>query len=104
MKDYKLTSKKNKKGDEITLSMEGQLGIANIVEIKKQIQNKTKGAKKIKLEVSNVEEADLSFIQTFMAFKQKCENENTDLTVNMDINNDIQNLFNRAGFNNLLIN
>jgi anti-anti-sigma regulatory factor len=101
MKDYKLATKKNKKGDEVTITMEGQLGIANMVEIKKQLLTKTKGAKKIKLELTQVDDADLTLIQTFVAFKQKCENEKTELSVNMNIKEDILLLFNRAGFNNI---
>lgn len=97
MKDYIIKTSKNKESKALDIKIEGHLNVSNISEIQKEFNNTIKNSKKLSVEVSNVDDADITFVQMITAFKQKCKVLKIELDIDFKLNKDTIELFNRAG-------
>lgn len=100
MKEYEISATKNKKTKALDISMEGHLNVSNISGIQKKLDKIVKKNNSILLDISNVEDADLTFIQLLVGFRQNCQSSNIELKINLDLSPESLELFRRAGFSN----
>ncbi len=96
MKNYISKVKRNKKKNSVSIELEGQLNVANIAEIQKDLLKAVKDVKVINLTISKVDDADLALIQFLKSFEIKCFKNDLKLTIKLDLNQDINTLFERA--------
>ena len=102
MKEYQISSSKNKKTKVLDVELNGNLNVSNISAIKKELNSVVKNNKAILLSISDVEDADLTIVQLIVSFRQKCQTENIDLKTNFDLSEETKELFDRAGFTNII--
>ena len=102
MKEYQINSSKNKKTKTLDIDMQGLLNVSNISAIKKELYSVIKKNKTISLSISDVEDADLTMVQLIVSFRQKCQTENIDLKTTLDLSEETRDLFDRAGFVNII--
>ncbi|MDA3892018.1 MAG: STAS domain-containing protein [Salinivirgaceae bacterium] len=103
MNEYKITSTKNKETKALEISLQGHLNISNITEIQKKLNSAIKKSKKIYIELTKVDDADISIIQLLAVLKNNCNESNIEIDINFDLNIEISELFSRAGFANTII-
>lgn len=100
MKDITIDLKVNKKAKTAEIKMKGQLNISNISFVYDEL-SKTLSSKKITLSIDEVDDIDVSFIQTLESFKSKCKESNIELNLTSILNDDLTALLTRAGLQNL---
>lgn len=102
MKDYQLKTSKNKEKNGVDIAIEGHLNVSNIAAIQKDLNAAVKNSKYINLQITNVDDADITIIQLIVALKQKCKESNIDLSINFSLKNETSELLNKAGLTNLI--
>ena len=98
MKEYQIKLTNNKKTKAVGIELTGHLNVASIDGINTEINSAIKNSKKVDLRITNVDDADLSFIQLLVALRQHCGTSKVDFNIDLDINNETLELFKRAGF------
>jgi len=98
MKEYNINITEDKKNKLVKIELSGLLNIANIKEIKKEIDAVIKSNKSIELKIDNPEEADLSLMQLLIAIQKEQERIKTKIKINLELNKETLELFSRAGF------
>lgn len=101
MKEFQLTSSKDKSSGTTNVSLQGKLNVANIASIHSELQKNTKGSKKIAITLENVEDADVSTIQLLMAFQNTCSINKVEVNFLLNLSEDIEVLFKKSGFSNV---
>jgi len=101
MKEYQLHAKKNKKNKSLAIQLQGHLNVSNIAKLSNEITHELKDIKKVELNIFDVEDADLSFIQFIIAFRKKCSETDIDLTIDAALSPETTELIKRAGFTNI---
>ncbi len=102
MKEYKISSSKNKKTKALDIKMQGHLNVSNILGIQKELNSAIKKSKKVNLKISEVDDADLSLVQYLIGLRKKCHESNIEIKIDLAISNETLELFNRAGFANTI--
>ncbi|PKP10388.1 MAG: hypothetical protein CVU09_06985 [Bacteroidetes bacterium HGW-Bacteroidetes-4] len=102
MKEFTLTATKDKSAGTTNLTLQGKLNVSHMTELHKELQKATKGSKKIKITLSKVEDADVSTIQLLKAFENTCIANKIETEFQLNLPEDIENLFTKAGLSNLL--
>lgn len=104
MKEYQIDLSKNKKTKSVDIKLQGHLNVVNITKLQKDLNTAVKNQKQINLEISKVDDADMSLIQLLVAFRKHCQSTQVDLNISLELNNEISELFARAGFANTINN
>ena len=102
MNDYQIKITNNKKDKAVSIELTGLLNVSNISNIKTEISTAINKSKQVELNINNVEDVDLSLIQFLIALKQHSKSSKFKITINLNLNNESPELFNRAGFSNIL--
>ncbi len=102
MKEYLIQSSKNKGTGFLDIQLQGHLNISYISSIQKEIFGVLKNNKKINIEISKVDEADLSLIQLIVALRDHFSESKMDFKISYDLNPETVELLNRAGFANII--
>ncbi len=98
-KTYKLTVTKNKKNpDEGNISIEGDLTIRNIKEIKDTLVTSTKPYKSLSIRIKKVENLDITFVQLLIAIKKSFKT----VTINTEIPQHVQGIISKSGLKEFL--
>jgi ABC-type transporter Mla MlaB component len=100
MPDYKLTVNKDKQM--VNIALEGKLTVANMEPIHKELTKALKGFKQAEINISSVDDADVTLLQTLLAFHKKFKNQQASLKINLNLNGELNNLFARSGALKLL--
>ena len=98
MKEYQIIVSNDKKNNAVSLELKGYLNTTSILEIKKDISKAIKDAKIINIKVLDVDDADLSFIQLMYSLRQKADESKIEFGIELDINQEVLELFRRSGF------
>lgn len=101
MKEYKLSSSKDKSSGITNVSLEGNLNVAHVAAIHIDLQKALKGTKKIALTIENIEDADVSTIQLLKAFQNSCITNKVEVTYTFNLPEDIDTLLKKSGFSNI---
>ena len=88
MKEFQVSSTKDKKNNSVNLTMKGKLTISNMAQIEQEFKKAVK-------------EADLSILQLLKAFELTCKKKKIDVTINMNLNEDHASLFAKSGLNSI---
>lgn len=102
MKEFTLTAARDKSSGTTNLTLQGKLNVVHIIELQQELQKATKGSKKIKITLSKVEDADITAIQLLKAFENTCQANKIETTFQLNLPEDIETLFTKAGLSNLL--
>lgn len=102
MKEYTITTAKNKETKTFEITLEGHLNVANITGIKKELTDTIKNNKKVQIRLANTDDADVTIIQLLMALKKKYNEKNVSVDISFDLDYEISELFSRAGFANTI--
>ncbi len=102
MKDYQIKTSKNKETQALDIIMEGHLNVSNIYEIHKEFHKTVKNSKKINVEITNADDADITIIQLIEAFKQTCKIAEIEFNIKYTLSNETSELFDRAGLKNTI--
>jgi ABC-type transporter Mla MlaB component len=102
MRDYQIKTSKNKEINGIDIAIEGHLNVSNIVAIQKEINAALKNCKNLNLQITHVDDADITIVQLIVALKQKCKESNIDLSINFNLKNETSELLTKAGLTNLI--
>ena len=95
-------SKVKGKSDEMNLILKGDLTLMNAIKIKDFfISNLSKG-KNFDVQVSDVENIDLGFIQILQRFYWDAQQESSKITLSVSLAEDQKLLITRAGFGRLI--
>ncbi len=100
MSDYKLSVQKDKQS--ATILLEGRLTVANIEAVHKELTKNLKGIKTAEINVTNVDEADITLLQLLVAFHKKFIKQQLEFKINLSLNGELNNLFTRSGVLKLL--
>ena len=100
MREYQIKISNNKKTKTVSLALTGHLNVSNISGIKDEINTAIKNSKNVELEITDIDDADLSLIQLLVALRQQCNLSKVDFKINLDLNDETLELFKRAGFSN----
>jgi anti-anti-sigma factor len=84
------------------ISLEGELMVNNVTEIKEQIGEALAKCDSVQLRIHQVTSIDLSWIQLFHSIKRTCEETCKDMATEITLPSEIELLFLRTGFNSLL--
>jgi anti-anti-sigma regulatory factor len=101
MKEFQLTSSKDKSSGTTNVNLQGKLNVANISSIHSDLQKSIKGSKKIAVTLENVDDADVSTIQLLKAFQSTCTTNKVEVNFSLNLSEDIEVLFKKSGFLNL---
>ncbi|HAM98143.1 MAG TPA: hypothetical protein DCQ26_05995 [Marinilabiliales bacterium] len=101
MKEFQVSSTKDKKNNSVNLTMKGKLTISNMAQIEQEFKKAVKDCNKCVIVLSEVEEADLSILQLLKAFELTCKKKKIDVTINMNLNEDHASLFAKSGLNSI---
>jgi len=101
MKEFQVTATNDKKTNALNLTMQGKLNVSNMKQIEQEFKKAIKGYKKCSIVLSNVEEADLSIIQLLKAYEITCQKNKIEVTISLNLNEDITNLFAKSGLYNI---
>lgn len=93
---YKIKHKDLK--GELDITMSGQLTISNITKIVAEMKVLLKNASKVTINVKEVENMDLTFVQLLFAIKNSGRMENYKTNINMDLSEELTLLISNAGF------
>lgn len=102
-KTYKITFPGKKTGDKGIFVFEGELTIANIEQIKEEIGSSFRGFDKVSVKLKNVGSFDLTIIQYLNALKVTLEKENKDFDLDILLNEELRELYERSGFHKSLV-
>lgn len=102
MKDFQVKTSKNKEINGIDIAIEGHLNVSNIAAIQKELNAALKNNKGINLQINNVDDADITIVQLIVAFKQKCNDSNIDLSTHFNLNNETYELLIKAGLTHVI--
>ena len=103
MENYTIKTSKNKKDKTLDITISGHLNISNISLIKKELDSVLKKGDSFSIEITNIDDADLSLIQLILSLKKKFETTKKQLTLNINLGKEVYDLYKKAGFENLLI-
>ena len=101
MKEFQLNTTTDKSSGTTNVSLQGKLDIANIADIHSELLKILKGSKKIVFELKNFEEADVSTVQLLKAFKNTCTANKVEVNFSIELSEDTESLFSKAGFSNI---
>ncbi len=101
MKEYQVSSTKDKKNNSVNLTMKGKLTISNMAQIEQEFKKAVKDCSKCVIELSEVEEADLSIIQLLKAFELSCKKNNTEISIKVTLTDDLTSLFHKSGLQSI---
>ena len=90
----------DKKKKEAQILLKGNLTIDNIENIKSSILSAIITYKKIILKLNNVENIDISVLQLLYSLYNSQNELNTEISIELNLNNDLALLINNAGFEN----
>lgn len=102
MKNYTFKVKRDKKKELINIELGGQLNILSMPEIKKELTKSIQSFKHVKIQITQVEDTDITLMQLLKSFEVYCKKKEIVLAVEIDLNDDINTLFERAGLITLL--
>lgn len=98
-KNYKIISKKNEENpDKTSLVIQGDLVLANINNIKKDLEGIKNKNKDIHIKVTQVSSIDLSFIQVIESFKKSLSEDKVSVIVEYELNEENKNILKDNGF------
>ncbi|MFC2138453.1 STAS domain-containing protein [Bacteroidota bacterium] len=98
-KTFKLTVTKNRKNpSEGKISIEGDLTLKNIKEIKEKLLNSTKTYKSLNIQVKKVDNLDITFIQLLIAVKKSFKA----VSINTEIPEHAEGIINNSGLQEYL--
>lgn len=97
MENFTITDKLNKKDMSVNIQLNGQLNVSNISKIYKSLLKIVTEVKKINLNITTAEDADVTLIQLVKTLEIHCAENNIELTKTISLNNDLIQLFDRAG-------
>jgi len=103
MENYTIKPSKNKKDKTLDITISGHLNVSNISLIKKELDSVLKKGDSFSIEITNIDDADLSLIQLILSLKKKFETSKKQLTLNINPGKEMYELYKKAGFENLLI-
>lgn len=95
-------SKADGKTDEIELIAQGELTLANAKKIKDFFSSNLAKGKHFSVNVSNVDNIDLGFIQILQRFCWDAQQESSKVTLSVSLAEDHKLLLTRAGFGSLI--
>lgn len=98
MKEYQIKLSNDKKTKAVSLELSGRLNVENISRIQKEVNAAIKNSKIINIKVADVDESGLSFIQFLVALRRKSQKSEVEFNIDLDLNNEITELFKRSGF------
>ncbi len=99
MAAYTITTEKNKQAT--TVKLEGNLTVANINKISKELNKAVANAKKAEINVLNVDETDVSFFQVLIALKNTALANKNELNIKLNLTGEQNNILTRSGIINL---
>ena len=85
-----------------TLLIEGCLNIHEMEAIKQEIERKLKEVKALRMQVQQVEQLDLSFLQFLIAFKNKYQQARQPLFIELTLKPEMEKLLAVSGFENVI--
>ncbi len=100
MPDFNLEVKKDKQNASVLL--EGNLTVLNMAAIHKELSKALKGIKNAEIQVTNVEDADITLVQLIIAYRKKFLAAKQEFTITFTLSGELNNLFARSGILNLL--
>lgn len=83
------------------ITIEGSIVVQYIDQLKPEIDTIYNKYKSFNIELTNIEEFDLSGFQLLYSLRKTCEQDEKKLNVKADLPEDIQEFLNIAGFDNL---
>ncbi len=98
--NYVVDFKENK--DKLEIDFSGQLTIANISKITERVKSNLKNPSNVLINVDNVDNLDISFIQLLHAIKNSGKKKGFEVQVSISVSDDISSLLSHAGFLNYL--
>ena len=101
MKEYQITTEKDKKNNTLHLTLQGKLNISQIKAIEEDFKKATKDCKKCNIELSNIDDADLSIIQLLKAFEISCKKNKVEVAFSINLNENSTQLLTKSGLNNI---
>lgn len=101
MKDFQISSTRDKKNNSVNLTLKGKLIVSNMAQIEPEFKKAVKDCSKCVLVLTEVEDADLSVLQLLKSFELTCKKNKVEVTINVNLNEDQKNLFAKAGLINI---
>ncbi len=92
---------KDVKGEK-TITLSGQLTINSITKLVAEMKDLLQNTSNVNIQVKEVENMDLTFIQMLFAIKNSGKKENYKIKVNMDLSEELTLLISNAGFHEIL--
>jgi hypothetical protein len=99
MKEYKISSSKDKKENAVIIDIDGHLGLNQMNRVQSEILKTIKGVAKATFQVKDVIESDLSFFQLVFAIKKYCIKYKIKYKFEIDLPADQLALFAKSGIN-----
>ncbi len=87
--------------DTAMVNIEGELNLYSAEKIKAKLIEAMKDFKELDIHVRNVEEIDISFLQLLVSMSKAMKTGGKKLSINMEVDDEMQGLLQRSGFNNL---
>ncbi len=92
----------NQKKDELIINCSGQLTINSIEKISEKIKDQIKEVSKVSIDVKEVDNIDLTFIQLIYSIKNSGKKNGYQVAISMELPEDLKSLIINAGFGKLL--
>ena len=96
--------KYNNKKEQLAIEISGQLTINNIVKIIENLKENFSFNKSFKILIKDVKNMDLTFIQLIYSLISSSIKNSYNVTVSMELPDDIRQLLKSSGFNGLVTN
>lgn len=94
-----------KKGDKsVKIILQKELTIFTIEELKTKIVDVLKKYDEIQIQISNVENIDLSFLQLIDSLKKSAHKKNKKVEMNVELPENLEELMSNAGFEKFFVN
>ncbi len=101
--NMQIIASKKKGSKSVTIHLENELTIFSIEGMKDQIIDTVNKFEDIKIELKNVNNMDLTFVQLLYSIKITAEEQDKKVTFNADISEDIKTLFENSDLSKIIM-
>lgn len=85
--------------DKTIVTFSGDLSIQNIEKIKQELINIIVDYPNININLDDVSDIDVSFVQLLYAFRQEKQQQNKEIAIEVNLNEELRCLLSKAGIN-----